>query len=48
MCVKNRDRVKESWVKVVGLPLQLWTKEILKLIGEECEGFNSIDKEMAL
>ena len=47
-CVKTRDRVKEAWVKVVGLPLHLWTKEILKLIGEECGGFTSIDKETAL
>ena len=40
--------MNEAWVKVVGLPLHLWTCKTVKLIGDGCGGFLSIDKEMAL
>ena len=47
-CTKNRDRAKEVWIRVVGLPPNLWTREILKQIREGCGGFISMDKETAL
>ena len=45
---KSRDCAKEVWIRVVGLPLNLWTGEILKQRGEGCGGFISMDKEMTL
>ena len=47
-CIKSKNRAKEAWIGVVRLPLHLWTREILKLIGEECGGLISINKEMTL
>ena len=37
-----------AWIRVVGLPLHLWTGEILKLIGEGCGGFIAINNETVL
>ena len=42
-CVKSRERVKEVWVRVVGLTLHLWMKEILKLIGKVTSNFERGD-----
>ena len=44
-CVKRKDLIKEIWMRVVGLPLHLWTGEILKKIRDSCEGFIAIDKQ---
>ena len=40
--------MKEVWIRVVGLPLHLWTREIPKLIGDSCGGFVAIDQETTL
>ena len=40
--------MKEAWIRVVGMPLHLWRKEILKKIGDSCGGFLAIDKETDL
>ena len=34
-------------MKVVGLPLHLWSREVFKSIGESCGGFIAMDKETA-
>ena len=47
-CVKNKNLRKEAWVKVLGLPLHLWTKETLKQIGDGCGGFLKVDEETGL
>ena len=47
-CVKNKNLMEEAWVRVVGLPLHLWTRETLKQIGDECGGFLKVDKETGL
>ena len=47
-CVKSKNLVKEVWVRVVGLPLHLWTRETLKQIGDGCGGFLTVDKETTL
>ena len=33
-CVKRKELVKEAWLRVVRLPLHLWTPRILKMIGD--------------
>ncbi|RVW88495.1 hypothetical protein CK203_043836 [Vitis vinifera] len=38
---------KEVWVKVVGLPLHLWSREVFKSVGERCGGFIAMDEETA-
>ena len=45
-CIKSKDRAKEAWIRVVRLPLHLWTGEIL--IWEGCGGFITIDNETVL
>ena len=47
-CVKSKNLVNEAWVRVVGLPLHLWTRETLKHIGDGCDSFLKVDKETAL
>ena len=44
-CIRSRGLVQEAWIRVVGLPLHLWTPEILKKIGDACGGFVTEDKE---
>ena len=36
--------MQEAWIRVVGLPLHLWTPEILRKIGDACGGFVAEDK----
>ena len=40
--------MQEAWIRVVGLPLHLWTPEILKKIGDACGGFLALDKVTTL
>ncbi|RVX18713.1 putative ribonuclease H protein [Vitis vinifera] len=44
-CCRNGSHLKEVWVKVVGLPLHLWSREVFKSIGESCGGFIAMDEE---
>ena len=46
-CKGIRDQKKEVWIKVVGLPLHLWTGEILKKVGDSCGGFVALDEGTA-
>ena len=34
-------------MKVVGLPLHIWSREVFKSIGERCGGFIAVDEETA-
>ena len=47
-CVKKKEMVKEAWVRVVGLPLHLWTREVFRMVGDSCGGFIALDKETTL
>ena len=44
-CNGKRDQEKEAWIRVVGLPLHLWTGEILKKVGDSIGGFVALDEE---
>ena len=43
-CKGVRDTEKEVWIRVVGLPLHLWTGEIMKKVGDSCGGFVAMDE----
>ena len=43
-CLRRKDLGREVWIRVVGLPLHLWTPEILRKIGDACGGFVAVDK----
>ena len=47
-CVESKNLVNEAWVRVVGLPLHLWTRETLKQIRNGCGGFLKFDEETTL
>ena len=48
-CVSSKEKVREAWIRVVGLPLHLWRQEVLKKIGDSCGVFFFvIDKETTL
>ena len=47
-CVGRKDQIFEAWIRVVGLPLHLWTREILKKGGDSCGAFLAMDKETTL
>ena len=44
-CFRNGSHAKEVWVKIVGLPLHLQSREVFKSIGERCRGFIAVDEE---
>ena len=41
-CFCNGANANEAWVRVVGLPLHLWSREVFKLIGDGCSGFIAV------
>ena len=47
-CTRSKGQNQEAWIRVVGLPLHLWTEEILVTIGDSCGGFVAMDKETSL
>ena len=47
-CIRRKGLVQEAWIRVVGLPLHLWTPETLKKIGDSCRGFLALDKVTTL
>ena len=46
--VSKKDQAKKARIKVVGLSLHLWTREILKIVGDCCERFLAMDKGTTL
>ena len=44
-CWAEEEERKEVWVKIVGLPISLWSPEILKRVGDECAGFITADEQ---
>ena len=42
----NQGIVEEkAWVRVVGLPVHLWSRKIMEKIGDACGGFLAVDEE---
>ena len=46
-CKGLGEKEKEVWIRVVGLPLHLWTGENLKKVGDSCGGFVAMDEGTA-
>ena len=44
-CLKEGERSNEAWVRVVGLPVSMWDRDILRKIGDACGGFLAIDHQ---
>ena len=44
-CWAEEEERKEVWVRIVGLPISLWSPEILKRVGDECGGFITVDEQ---
>ena len=43
-CRAEEEERKEVWVRIVGLPISLWSPEILKRVGDECGSFITVDE----
>lgn len=43
---QKSEVTKEVWVRVVGLPLHLWSRELLKWIGDYSGGFIAVDEHI--
>ena len=43
-CKGRTEENQEVWIRVVGLPLHMWTEEILITVGNGCGGFVAMDK----
>ncbi|RVW92687.1 hypothetical protein CK203_041610 [Vitis vinifera] len=44
-CLLEGEERSEAWVRIVGLPISLWNREILRKIGEKCGGFLAMDSQ---
>ena len=44
-CFRQGADFKEAWVRVVGLPLHMWSREGFKKIGDGCGGFIAVDED---
>ena len=44
-CVKRKNQMNKLWVRIVGLPLHLWTCEVLRMIGDGCGGYLATDED---
>ena len=47
-CRVEEEERKEVWVRIVGLPISLWSPEILKRVGDECGGFIAVNEQTKL
>ena len=47
-CFQNGSHAKEVWVRIVGLPLHFWSREVFKRIRQSCGGFVAVDEETTL
>ncbi|RVW88462.1 putative ribonuclease H protein [Vitis vinifera] len=43
-CLCKDSSANEVWVRVIGLPLHLWSTEVFKRIGDGCGGFVAADE----
>ena len=47
-CKVGRERCSTVWVRLLGLPLHLWSQSILKRIGDKCCRFDAVDENTEL
>ena len=44
-CSSQGNSEEKAWVRVVGLPVHLWSWKILEKIGDACGGFLAVDED---
>ena len=44
-CLPEGEKRCKAWVRIVGLPISLWERDILRRIGDACGGFLDIDSQ---
>ena len=44
-CSRREFQRDVSWVRIPGLPLQFWSMEFFKRVGDACGGFVDVDEE---
>ena len=44
-CLLKGGLIKKMWVRVLGLPLHLWSREVIKKIWNVCGGFIAMDED---
>ena len=47
-CLRKGGSLKELWVRVLGLPLHLWGREVFKKLGDCCGGFVAMGEDTVL
>ena len=44
-CSNQGISEEKAWVRVVGLPVHLWSRKVMEKIGDACGGFLAVDEE---
>ena len=44
-CSSQGNSEEKAWVRVVGLPVHLWSRKIMEKIGDACGGFLAVDED---
>ena len=44
-CSSQGNYEEKAWVRVVGLPVHLWSRKIMEKIEDACDGFLAIDED---
>lgn len=47
-CFRKGGAPKELWASALGLLLHFWSLEVLKKLGDCCEGFLVVDEDTAM
>ena len=45
ICETERNFEEMAWVRLIGLPAHLWSRPILRRIGDRCGGFLAMDED---
>ena len=44
-CSSQGDLEEKAWVRVVGLPVHLWSRKVMEKIGDACGDFLAVDED---
>ena len=44
-CMTSREEAARAWVRIIGFLVHLWSRSILRNIGDSCEGFLTMDAD---
>ena len=47
-CLPNNTLKKETWIRIVGIPLHLWSERVFQEIGNLCGGWVATEEETKL